>query len=286
LCLFSSALASSERGAVRHGDQLVARRHDVADRDVVAGLEAQVAPGHDADDLAAVTDREAGHAELLREVDHLAHGVRGRDDDRIAQYAGLVALDAGHLGRLVARGQVLVHDADAALLRDGDRQAGLGDRVHGRRDQGQVQRDVAGEAGGEGGVLGRTWEYAGTNNTSSKVSALPSRRMSKLQMGNCTHRGRPGLSGTRAARYTAPMKRIGQCLVLGLCCLAWAVAQAQWQWVDKDGRKVFSDRAPPPDIPARNILRQPGSSARRHRGCCAGAAASAPGATARHRGRQ
>ena len=75
------------------------------------------------------------------------------------------------------------------------------------------------------------------------------------------------------------MKRIGQWLVLGLCCLAGAVAHAQWQWVDKDGRKVFSDRAPPPDIPARNILRQPGSSAR---GVAAApvAAASAPGATA------
>lgn len=34
-------------------------------------------------------------------------------------------------------------------------------------------------------------------------------------------------------------------------------AAAQWQWIDKDGRKVFSDQAPPPDIPARNILKQP-----------------------------
>lgn len=35
-------------------------------------------------------------------------------------------------------------------------------------------------------------------------------------------------------------------------------ASAQWQWIDKDGRKVFSDRAPPADTPASNILRQPG----------------------------
>ena len=44
-------------------------------------------------------------------------------------------------------------------------------------------------------------------------------------------------------------------------CLALAVpllAQAQWQWVDKDGRRVYSDSAPPPDIPAKSILRQPG----------------------------
>lgn len=33
---------------------------------------------------------------------------------------------------------------------------------------------------------------------------------------------------------------------------------AQWMWVDKDGRKVMSDQGPPNDIPAKNILRQPG----------------------------
>jgi type IV secretory pathway VirB10-like protein len=37
-----------------------------------------------------------------------------------------------------------------------------------------------------------------------------------------------------------------------------SVCFAQWQWVDKDGRKVYSDQAPPPSIPAKNILRQPG----------------------------
>lgn len=45
---------------------------------------------------------------------------------------------------------------------------------------------------------------------------------------------------------------------LAACSLS---AAAQWQWVDATGRKVFSDRAPPPDIPAKNILRQPGGSA-------------------------
>jgi hypothetical protein len=35
-------------------------------------------------------------------------------------------------------------------------------------------------------------------------------------------------------------------------------AAAQWQWIDGQGRKVFSDRAPGPEIPAKNILRQPG----------------------------
>jgi hypothetical protein len=36
-------------------------------------------------------------------------------------------------------------DADAAFLRDGDRQARLGDRVHGGRHDRQVESDRAGE---------------------------------------------------------------------------------------------------------------------------------------------
>ncbi len=51
-------------------------------------------------------------------------------------------------------------------------------------------------------------------------------------------------------------------LLIAVVALAGGVAHAQWQWTDKDGRKVFSDRAPPPDVPAKNILRQPGMNTR------------------------
>lgn len=34
-------------------------------------------------------------------------------------------------------------------------------------------------------------------------------------------------------------------------------AQAIWKWKDKDGRIQISDRAPPNDVPARDILSQP-----------------------------
>ena len=51
-------------------------------------------------------------------------------------------------------------------------------------------------------------------------------------------------------------------LLLALAC-TWATgAFAQWQWLDKDGRKVFSDLAPPPDTPQSRILKQPGGQAR------------------------
>ncbi|WP_027997063.1 DUF4124 domain-containing protein [Simplicispira psychrophila] len=38
-----------------------------------------------------------------------------------------------------------------------------------------------------------------------------------------------------------------------------AGAFSQWQWTDKDGRKVFSDRPPPIEIPLSHILKQPHS---------------------------
>ena len=47
-------------------------------------------------------------------------------------------------------------------------------------------------------------------------------------------------------------------LVVLLGCVLSFGAAAQWQWIDSSGSKVFSDRAPPPDIPAKNILKHPG----------------------------
>lgn len=46
-------------------------------------------------------------------------------------------------------------------------------------------------------------------------------------------------------------------LIAAIACCS-VPAMAQWQWIDGQGHKVFSDRAPPADIPAKNILRQPG----------------------------
>lgn len=71
-------------------------------------------------------------------------------------------------------------------------------------------------------------------------------------------------------------------LLLALAC-TWAVgAAAQWQWIDKDGRKVFSDRPPPQDIPDSKILKQPRFTAPAPAAAAASSAAAtpAPGAPA------
>lgn len=38
-------------------------------------------------------------------------------------------------------------------------------------------------------------------------------------------------------------------------------AVAEWQWIDTDGKKVFSDRSPPPGTPDKNIVKRPGAAA-------------------------
>ena len=43
-------------------------------------------------------------------------------------------------------------------------------------------------------------------------------------------------------------------LAMAFACVS---AYAQWQWIDKDGRKVFSDRAPPPEVMEKNIVKRP-----------------------------
>ena len=51
--------------------------------------------------------------------------------------------------------------------------------------------------------------------------------------------------------------KLAQLLLIGSTFLLPLGAHAQWQWLDKDNKKVFSDQAPPPDIPDKNILRRP-----------------------------
>jgi hypothetical protein len=52
------------------------------------------------------------------------------------------------------------------------------------------------------------------------------------------------------------MKTLRAALIV-LACAATPLAFAQWLWVDKDGRKVFSDQPPPPGTPADKILKRP-----------------------------
>ena len=113
-----------------HCDQLFTRRHDLACLDVITGLKAQIPAGHDTYHFAAVAYRKTRNSELFGQLQNLQHGVARGYHHRITDNAGLVALDLGHVGRLLLSCQVLVHDANAALLRNSNRQPRFGHGVH------------------------------------------------------------------------------------------------------------------------------------------------------------
>ena len=74
--------------------------------------------------------------------------------------------------------------------------------------------------------------------------------------------------------------KLHKIVLLAVAC-TWALgAAAQWQWIDKDGRKVFSDRPPPQDLPEKNMLKQPGFAGPRVTTPAAAAPAAAAPATA------
>jgi hypothetical protein len=50
---------------------------------------------------------------------------------------------------------------------------------------------------------------------------------------------------------------ISQYFLIGVAGLMSMSATAQWQWIDQGGHRVFSDRAPPLDVPEKNILKSP-----------------------------
>lgn len=51
--------------------------------------------------------------------------------------------------------------------------------------------------------------------------------------------------------------RMTRLFIVALVGLAALAARAQWEWTDKDGRHVFSDRAPALDVPEKSILKRP-----------------------------
>lgn len=51
------------------------------------------------------------------------------------------------------------------------------------------------------------------------------------------------------------LSRLG---LLAASLLICSAAIAQYQWIDLNGRRVFSDRPPPAEVPDKNILVQPG----------------------------
>ena len=137
-------------------DQTIFLGHDVANRIVELLLEAHVAAGDDANQLARVVDhRHPGDIAGAGQAQHLADGGVRTDGERLADDAGFEGLDPGHFRGLAFDAHVLVQDRDAAKLGHGDGEPRFADSVHRRRDDRQANGERAGELGVERHVLGQ-----------------------------------------------------------------------------------------------------------------------------------
>ena len=62
---------------------------------------------------------------------------------------------------------------------------------------------------------------------------------------------------TMNAPFPFSRRPVRYLIAFAISVLACGSAMAQWQWIDATGRKVFSDTAPPGNIPDKNILKRP-----------------------------
>ena len=133
--------------ALAHGDQLFARGHDIFDRLIEIGLKAQIAIGDDAHDTTvSADDGQPGYFVLAGNVQHVTHGHHRGNGVGVFDNAAFKAFDFGDFGRLRGGRHVLVNNADAAFLRNRNRQVRLGYRIHGSRYDGNIQVDSARQA--------------------------------------------------------------------------------------------------------------------------------------------
>ena len=144
----SSRLASSWLDALAHRDEIVLG-HQLGDFLPLVGGKAHVAVGENADELAgapvaaALDHRNAGDVMLLHQRQRIGERRAGMNGHRIHDHARFEFLHLPHLRGLHRRFQIAVNDANAAGLRHGDRHMRLGDRVHGRRHDRDIEADAA-----------------------------------------------------------------------------------------------------------------------------------------------
>src|SRR5262249_45518910 len=249
--------------AFLHVDEALARSHERAHRRIEVGLETVVAAGDDADYLAALDHRNPRDLVLLGGRQELAHGDVGRDRERIAQHARLVALHLGDLGGLLRRRKILVDDADPAFLRNRDREPRLGDGVHRRRDERDVELDFLRQPALEAGFWGEDAAVGGNQEDVIKGESLLNQTHVHTQKAHytrvatpgksCTFRSTAQLTGALELEYGAPhphgdfaMIRIA---LFAFAMLAAVAAQAQvYKCLDANGVTVYRQDPCPPSM--------------------------------------
>ena len=119
-------------------------RHQFADRLARALGKADIAIGENADELAAGFD-DGNSRNPVHRHQRLRISKRrvGRDRDRIDNHSRFKAFDLTDRRALLLDRKIAVQHTEPAKLRHDDRHIGLGDRVHRRREDRNVEADLA-----------------------------------------------------------------------------------------------------------------------------------------------
>ena len=108
---------------------------------IVARLEAQIAIRENSDEPAVLGDWHAGNPVAAHHFERFGNLLFGIDRNRIDNHAAFAALYAVDLFGLPLDRHVPMDNADAALLRERDRQMRFRDRIHGGADDRNFQLD-------------------------------------------------------------------------------------------------------------------------------------------------
>ncbi len=146
--LVQEALGILARDVLAHRHQLVLG-HQLGDRLVGIAGKAHIAVGDDAGEPAAAAfdDRNARDLVVGHQPQRVGQGLVRVDRHRVDHHPGLEFLDLADFGGLLVDRQVAMNDAEPAGLGHRDRERALGHRIHRRRDQGDAELDLAGDAG-------------------------------------------------------------------------------------------------------------------------------------------
>ena len=126
------------------GDDQVLTRHELGNGTGRLLFKSKVAVGHNAHQIASIVrDRDAANLVFSHDGQRVARGGVFAERDRVLDHAALRALDLPDFIGLRRNGHVLVHHANPAVARHGNRHFAFRHGVHGRTDNGGLQLNVA-----------------------------------------------------------------------------------------------------------------------------------------------
>lgn len=164
-CLWSSFLDSSSNAGF-DGDEIFLGHH-LGHGLLQIFFKTQIAVGQNADQFFIFDD---GHARNGILVHQASASLTFRSGSLVIGSTTMPLSDHPvHFDGLAFDAHVAVNNADAAFLSHADGRAGFRHRIHGRRDDGNVQPDLLRQPGWPFQSRGRTLETAGTSSRSSNV---------------------------------------------------------------------------------------------------------------------